>query len=143
MHTVLPPAEYRCTEHRTEGQQGHIYVRERPYDYAVKYAQLDTSVPCLPQEIEFPPDIRLVLCLEGQTHLDIGRQQIRLRADQGACGVLLPVQQSVRGRKIFHQGRQRELVLFFNYRYLADWAAASPRLQRYLRHLQPTYFVLG
>lgn len=120
-------------------QHGYTCINKPSEKHSLKYSQLDTTVASFSQSVEFPPDLRLVLCLEGQTHLNISGCDIRLHGS-GKTGVLLPINETVGGRKIFYRGRQRELVLFFNRTYLDKWLDGCHSVLQYLKHLQPVYF---
>ncbi|WP_274571188.1 AraC family transcriptional regulator [Neisseria leonii] len=124
-------------------QNGEVFLHTLAHGIEYKYSELETP-EYWQQQVGFTPDLRLVVNLGGQTHLRVGRREFKLRAGSPQAGMLLPVCETVEAGKIFHAGRQSELVLFFSRARLSEWCAAHPFLRQIVwrAHLEPYYFPL-
>lgn len=124
----------------TAVQQGRINICRFGSGLELKHAELYTRC-----ETEsggrFDPDLRMIFTLEGRTHLQFGSRHIYLQAGSGQSAALLPVNEPAEGCKIFHQGRQNELVLFCSSHLLAETGCPAEVL-KILRssHLQAACF---
>lgn len=125
-------------------QQGNVLLYTLHHGIEYKYAVTDTLVERWRQPVYFTPDLRLVITLQGNTHLRMDQRDFQIQTASGGMGMLLPMTEPVEGEKIFCVGRQHELVLFFNRFWLEEWCESRPLLRQALlcAHLQPHYFPL-
>ncbi|UOO83079.1 AraC family transcriptional regulator [Uruburuella testudinis] len=126
-------------------QQGEVLLYTLHHGIEYKYAVTDTMIDHWHQPVCFTPDLRLVITLQGNTHLRMDRQDFRVQTASGGMGMLLPMIEPVAGEKVFQRGRQNELVLFFSRFWLEEWCGHNPVLRRALlrAHLQPHYFAVN
>lgn len=139
---LSPPKmnHYKRFSINSHQQTGQISICRFIDGLELKYAELNTQIQTS-SEIRFDPDLRLIFTLEGTTHLQLGAREVYLHSAGTPTAVLLPVNQPTDGRKIFHSGRQNELVLFCSSQLLAQMGC-PPEVLRQLRtgHLEPHYF---
>lgn len=126
-----------------EHQRGNIFLHQLHHGIDFKQACIHTEINCLRrQQLCFEPDLRLILTLQGKTHLNLAGKDIYLAANTRPAGALLSITQPVYGDKIFYEGKQHELVVFFSNAWLAQLCDGHA-LQHLLwqTHLQAHYFV--
>lgn len=106
----------------------------------LKHSELTTVNGICRESGRFYPALRFIFTLEGQTHLRFGSREIRLKADSSRSAACLPINMPEEGCKIFHNGRQRELVLLCSSVWLENMGC-PPHILKALRqaHLQPYY----
>lgn len=125
-------------------QSGDVLLHELHHGIEYKSSVLHTKARVLRQDTLFEPSLRLVVNLAGATHLDIDKTVFSLYAGGNQAGMLLPVNETVAGSKLFYEGSQNELVWFFSSGWLAEWCCGHSALRRLLwhAHLKPYYFPL-
>ncbi|QBR39831.1 AraC family transcriptional regulator [Kerstersia gyiorum] len=111
---ILSPTFNGSLPPDSNGLTGQIMYKKSGRDYEFKSSRIRISHNVQLDNLEFRPKIRLVFALQGETHLSFNGSEIRLQAQHKNSGILLPVLESLAGKKIYHQGNQEEFVLFLD-----------------------------
>lgn len=100
-------------------------------------------------DVQFEPALRVVLLLQGRTHLKIGGRSVLIDAVEQPAGLWLPLWQSLPGSKWLEAGGEHdELVLFVGAEHLAHLADGLPSVPSWLmadpaQHLCAQPFVVS
>lgn len=123
-------------------QRGKVWLDTLHHGMEYKHACLQTLADTCRQSVYLTPDLRLIITLEGRTHLKVGNRHFCIQT--ASSGMLLPVAELEVAEKIFYRERQNELVLLFSRFWLEDWCSSRPKLRETLlnTHLNPYPFRL-
>ena len=138
-----------CLENPHPHVEGQVRMQHLRDGLAIKTAQQAVGRAVALEAMDFSPDLRVVLALEGRSSLQVGGETIHIGEGCRYDGVWLPVLSPERGVKYLQpQARQNELVLFVG----LDWWAACCHGQTAqpgwldlppAQHLQAHYFQIS
>lgn len=124
----------------SRGLQGQLRIWHLDADTHIKSSQIKVSENVRMKNLIFEPSLRIVLLLQGDTRLFIGSRTYHIQAKDQACGLWMPMWETVPGEKHFHRGDvQNELVLFIGRKTLNTFMGGIKNLPAWLREDHPLF----